>query len=317
MSATLRREDRPPAPTPGTEKSPRARSSYGRTGRAAYLFISPFYILYVLFMVVPILAGLYLSLTQWAGLGSPEFIGLQNYVRLFQDARFLESLANTAIFTVFALAIVLPASLLTATALNAKGLKFRDFFRTLYFIPVVLSPVIVALVFGLIFDSSSGLVNVGLNAVFGLPSVPWLTDGFWAKVVVVILVLWRWTGYLTIFFLAGLQAIPEEQYEAAELDGAGIVQRFRNVTLPNLRPVTAFIFVTMLVATAQIFEEPFLLTNGGPGTATLSVALYIYRIAFQQQELGYAAAAGVVMFAIVFTLGRVSNTLLRVGKSPS
>lgn len=315
MTATLPRPQQAPPPATRSARAVRKRAGFGHTGRAAYWFISPFYVLYLLFMIVPILAGLYLSLTQWAGLGSPDFVGIDNYVRLFQDAKFVESLFNTAIFTVFALVIVLPASLLTATALNSRGLKFRDFFRTLYFIPVVLSPVIVALVFGLIFDSSSGLVNITMNALFGTPNIPWLTDGFWAKVVVVILVLWRWTGYLTIFFLAGLQAIPEEQYEAAELDGASIVQRFFNVTLPNLRPVTAFIFVTMLVATAQIFEEPFLLTNGGPGTATLSVALYIYRIAFQQQELGYAAAAGVVMFVIIFALGRISNTVLRVGKS--
>lgn len=292
----------------------RGKSWMGRISAVPYVFISPFFILYILFMIVPIGAGLYLSFTRWAGLGAPRFIGFDNYVRLFQDERFLVSLGNTAFYTIFSLVVVLPASLLIATALNFRGLKFRDFFRTLYFLPVVLSPVIIALVFGLIFDGDNGLVNVLLNALLGIPSVPWLTDEFWAKIVVVLLVLWRWTGYLTIFFLAGLKAIPGEQYEAAEIDGAGVIRQFFSVTLPNLQPVTAFIFVTMLVATAQIFEEPFLLTNGGPGLATLSSAMFIFRVAFQQQELGYAAAAGVVLFAIVFLLGRISNSLLRIGR---
>jgi multiple sugar transport system permease protein len=290
------------------------RRKINGTSVAPYIFISPFFLLYTLFMVVPIGAGFYLSLTDWAGLGTPRFVGLANYTRLFADERFLASLGNTGIFTVFALAVVLPASLLIATALNARGLHFRDFFRTLYFLPVVLSPVIVALVFGLIFDGDKGLFNVVMDALFGLPGIPWLTDGFWAKVVVVVLVLWRWTGYLTIFFLAGLQAIPDEQYEAAELDGAGPIRRFYSVTLPNLKPVTSFIFVTMLVATAQIFEEPFLLTSGGPGSSTLSAAMFIYEAAFQQQRLGFASAAGVVLFAIIFVLGRLSNWVLRVGR---
>lgn len=291
----------------------RVRAVQRRRDLTPYAFISPFFVLYLLFMVVPIGAGVYLSFTRWAGLGAPEVIGFANYTRLFRDDRFLDSLLNTGIYTTFSLVVVLPTSLLIATALNARGLRFRDFFRTLYFLPVVLSPVIVALVFGLVFESN-GLINVVMDALFGVPAVPWLTDPVWARVVVVTLVLWRWTGYLTIFFLAGLQGIPEEQYEAAELDGAGVVRQFFAVTLPNLRPVTAFIFVTMLVATAQIFEEPYLLTNGGPGSATISTTMFIFRVAFERQELGYAAAGGVVMFIIVFALGRIANAFLRVGR---
>lgn len=291
------------------------RSGRRRLGSGApYLFISPFYILYLLFMVVPILIGLYLSCTNWAGLGTPQWVGLQNYLNLFTDQSFVISLINTGIYTVVVLVLVLPAALLISTALNARGLRLRDFFRTLYFVPVVLSPIIIALVFGLIFEGENGLINATMNALFGWPPVGFLTDPFWARVVVIVLVMWRWTGYLTIFFMAGLQAIPDEQYEAAEIDGAGAVRRFFSVTLPNLRPVTAFLFVTMLVATAQIFEEPFLLTNGGPGENTLSVSMFIYRAAFQRQQLGYAAAAGVVMFIIVFALGRLFNRILGIGR---
>nr|WP_269329812.1 sugar ABC transporter permease [Kineosporia babensis] len=211
--------------------------------------------------------------------------------------------------------VVLPASLLLASALNARGLKLRDTFRIIFFVPVVISPIVVALVFGLIFDGQFGLMNALLQAVFGFGGIEWTTDPLWARVVVVVLVLWRWTGYLTIFFLAGLQNVPRELYEAAALDGAGAVRSFLSVTLPALRPVTAFIGVTVLVSTAQIFEEPFLLTQGGPGESTLSIAMFIYRAAFQRQELGYAAAAGVLMFAAVFTIGRIALRLFQVGRN--
>jgi ABC-type sugar transport system permease subunit len=291
------------------------RTGSGTARWAPYAFISPFFVLFTLFMIVPIGAGAYLSLTDWAGLGSPVYIGFDNYTRLFQDPSFGAALGNTAIYTVFALAVVLPASLLLAQALNARGLKLRDFFRLTYFMPVVLSPIIIALVFGLIFDGQYGLLNAVLEALFGFGGVSWLTDPFWARAVVVILVLWRWTGFLTIFFLAGLQAVPRELLEAAEVDGAGPVRRFFSVTLPQLKPITAFIAVTMLVNTAQIFEEPFLLTQGGPGESTLSVSMFLYRAAFQRQELGYAAAAGVVMFIIIFALGRASSSAMGVGRT--
>lgn len=282
---------------------------------APYAFISPFFVLFTVFMLVPILAGVYLSTTEWAGLGTPEFIGLDNYTRLLRDASFGAALANTAFYTAFAMIVVLPLSLLIALALDARGLKLRDFFRLTYFMPVVLSPIIIALVFGLIFDGQYGLFNAVLDALFGFGGISFLTDPVWARVVVVVLVLWRWTGYLTIFFLAGLQNVPRELHEAAALDGAGPVRRFFAVTLPQLRPVTAFIAVTMLVNTAQIFEEPFLLTQGGPGESTLSVSMFVYRAGFQRQELGYAAAAGVVMFVIVFVLGRIGTRAFGVGRT--
>jgi ABC-type sugar transport system permease subunit len=128
------------------------------------------------------------------------------------------------------------------------------------------------------------------------------------------LIVWRWTGYLTIFFLAGLQGVPRELHEAAQIDGAGPVKRFLNVTLPALRPVTAFVVVTSLVGSAQIFEEPWLLTQGGPNFATLTTAIFIYRAAFQRQDIGYACAAGVVLFGIVFVIGQAASRLLGVGR---
>jgi ABC-type sugar transport system permease subunit len=283
---------------------------------APYAFISPFFILFGLFMAVPILVGLYLSCTDWAGLGTPKWVGPRNYTDLLTDASFWTSMGNTAVYVVFTLLVVVPAALLIAQALNARGLRGRDVFRLAFFMPVVISPIVITLVFGLFFDTEFGIVNGALKAVFGFGGIDWTGDPVWAKVTVVILVLWRWTGYLTVFFLAGLQNVPRELYEAAAIDGAGPVRRFASVTLPALKPVTAFIAVTVLVSTAQIFDEPFLLTQGGPGESTLSVAMFVYRAGFQRQQLGYAAAAGVVLFLVVVALGLPANRLLGVGRDP-
>ncbi|MFC4006235.1 carbohydrate ABC transporter permease [Nonomuraea purpurea] len=281
---------------------------------APYLFISPFYLLYALFLVVPIGIGGYLSLTEWAGLGTPLWVGLDNYAKLFGDESFLRAVVNTVLYVLFAVCVVVPAALLIATALNARGLRGRDLFRLTFFVPVVLSPIVIALVFTLIYDREFGLLNAALRGLFGWGGIDWLGEPSWAKVSVMFLVLWRWTGYLTIFFLAGLKNIPREFYEAAAIDGAGRLRTFSNVTVPMLRPVTAFVAVTVMVGTAQILEEPMLLTRGGPSEATLSVAMFIYREAFTRQQLGYAAAAGVVMFVIVFAIGRTANAVFGVGR---
>ncbi|MET9356985.1 sugar ABC transporter permease [Streptomyces sp. NPDC006617] len=296
---------------------PAGRSWWSRHQRtlAPYVFISPFYVLYALFLLAPVLVGLYLSCTDWAGLGTPQWVGLRNYRDLLTDHSFWTSVGNTALYVVFTLCVVVPAALLIAQALNARGLRGRDLFRMTYFMPVVISPIVITLVFGLIFDREFGLINATLRALFGFGGVDWLGEPAWARVTVVVLVLWRWTGYLTIFFLAGLQNVPRELYEAAAIDGAGAVRRFWNVTLPALRPVTAFIAVTVLVNTAQIFDEPFLLTQGGPGESTLSVAMFIFRAGFQRQQLGYAAAAGVLLFVAVFVLGQLAMRVLGVGRS--
>lgn len=301
-----------PRSRPRTDAAPRTRTA---ATRAPYLFISPFYVLYGLFMVVPIGVGIYLSLTDWAGIGSPEFVGLRNYRWLFTDSSFYTALGNTVVYVAVSMLVVLPLALLIAQALNARGLRGRDLFRLSYFTPVVLSPIVIALVFTLFYDREFGLFNAFLRGVFGFGGIDWLGDPTWAKVSVVLLVIWKWTGYMTIFFLAGLQNVPRELYEAAALDGSGPVRTFFAVTLPMLRPITAFVAVTTLVSSAQIFEEPFLLTQGGPGESTVSIAQFIYRAAFERQQMGYAAAGGVVMFVLVFALGRTANKFFGVGSN--
>ncbi|MGD6741262.1 carbohydrate ABC transporter permease [Streptomyces sp. BH106] len=280
-----------------------------------YLFIAPFYVLYVLFMLVPIVVALWLSLCEWVGLGTPHWVGPRNYQHLLADASFHRALGNTGIYVLVSLVVIVPAALFVAQAINARGVRARDLWRTAYFVPIVVSPIVVALIFGLIFDQQFGLLNSLLRALFGTGSVDWLGDPTLSKVAISLVTVWRWTGYLTIFFLAGLQNVPRELYEAAAIDGAGRVRTFVTVTLPALKPVTAFVAVTSFIGAAQIFDEPYLLTGGGPAEATLSVAMFIYRAAFERQQFGYAAAAGVVLFVVVFTLSRIFNRLLGIGRT--
>ncbi|MGX1911597.1 carbohydrate ABC transporter permease [Streptomyces phaeochromogenes] len=294
------------------QTAPRLKQS-----RAPYLFIAPFYVLYVFFMLVPVLVSLWLSLTEWVGLGTPHWVGLRNYRLLATDVSFHRALGNTGVFVMIAVFVVVPLALLIAQALNTRGLRVRDLWRTAYFVPIVVSPIIVALIFGLIFDRQFGLLNSVLRALFGTGGVDWLGDPDLAKVSIGLVMLWRWTGYLTVFFLAGLQAVPKELYEAAALDGAGRIRTFTTVTLPALKPVTAFVVVTSFIGAAQIFEEPYLLTGGGPAESTLSVTMFIYRAAFQRQQFGYAAAAAVVLFVLVFGLSQLFNRLLGIGRSTS
>jgi multiple sugar transport system permease protein len=292
----------------------RKRTQRRRDRWVPYAFISPFYVLYVLFMVGPIGVAIWLSFCSWVGLGAPHWVGLRNYRLLATDASFHRALANTGYYVLVCMLIVVPAALLVAQALNTRGLRVRDLWRTAYFLPTVVSPIIIALVFGLLFDQQYGLVNSATHSLFGTGGTDWLGDPTLAKVTIGIIMLWRWTGYLAVFFLAGLQNIPRELYEAAALDGAGRLRSFTAVTLPTLRPVTSFVAVTSFIAAAQIFDEPYLLTGGGPAESTMSVAMFIYRAAFQRQQFGYAAAAGVVLFVIVFAVSQLLNRLLGIGR---
>jgi ABC-type sugar transport system permease subunit len=299
-----------PAPPP----APRTGSAGSSGGRAPYLFIAPFFLLYTLFMIAPIVAAVYLSLTEWVGLGVPDWVGLDNYATLLQDASFGTALVNSLVYVLVAVLVVVPCALLIAQALNARGLRARDLFRMTFFVPMVLSPIVIALVYSLLLDTEYGLLNAVLQALFGVGEIDWLGDPTLAKVSISFVLLWRWVGYLTIFFLAALQAVPRELYEAAELDGAGALRRFTAVTLPGIRPVTAFIVVTSFISAAQLFDEPYVLTRGGPGEATLSVAMFVYRAAFERQQFGYAAAAGVVLFAVVFGVSQLLNRALAIGR---
>ena len=275
---------------------------------APYFFIAPFFVVFVTIFLGPILAGVYISLTQWNGIGQAKFIGVSNYVRLFEDPKVGLAATNTLWYVGGALLLVIPAALGIASALNQPALRFRTGFRVIYFLPVLTSIVVIALMFGLLYDRDIGLVNWLLSLV-GIEPVYWLGKT-WGKLTIDTLIVWRWAGYLSLYFLAGLQAIPKDLYDSAEVDGANGWQRFTNVTVPMLRPIIIFVAVTVLIGSSQIFEEPYILTGGGPQDTTLSMAMELYREGLAQLNFGYACAIGIALFAVSFCVSWAQIRLL-------
>ncbi len=268
---------------------------------APYAFISPFYILFAIFFMAPSLIALVLSLFRWDGINDPRFVLARNYGRLLSDKVFAQVATNTAIYAIASLLIVLPLALVLAVLLNAKSLRFSNVWRAMYFTPVVTSTVAITLVFQILYSRDTGLLNAPL-IYLGLEPIYWLGDRSWAKVAIIILIAWRSTGLLTIYFLAGLQSIPEELYEAASIDGASMMQKFFRITIPMLRPIILFVSIIVLLSSIQIFDEPQILTQGGPANSTMSVVQYLYERGYTRLRLGFASAVGTVLFATVFIL---------------
>jgi arabinooligosaccharide transport system permease protein len=299
---------------PATGAGSRLRGWTQRRTVAPYLFIAPFFLLYLAFLVGPTVWAVWLSLHAWDGITEQVWVGLRNYSNLLDDPTFRAAALNTLVYAAASLFLLMPLALALALAVNRRGLRGKDVFRLAFFIPAVLSPLVISVVFLVIFNGNSGLLNALLRGVFGLRPVAWLETPIWAKVAIIIVILWRWTGYVMIFFLAGLQAIPRDLYESAQVAGANAWQEFRYVTLPLLRPVTAFISVVLLIGAAQTFEEPYILTQGGPGDATISVSQFVYREGLTNGRFGYASAASVVLFVAIFLATYLQIRLFRIGR---
>jgi len=272
---------------------------------APYFFVSPFFILFFIFFLLPSLAALVLGFFRWSSLGTPEFFGLRNYERLFADPIFWKSVKNTLFYSGVSLFVIVPLALLEALALNSSRLRFSTFWRAIYFAPIVTSAVAISLVFRHLYNSQYGLINQILLSLGG-KAIDWLGDGSYVKIAVMGELLWRWTGLISIYFLAGLQSIPEELHEAAAIDGANEIQRFFHITLPMLRPVTLFVSVIVLIGSLQIFDDPQVLFGtanpGGPANAGLSIVQYLYGRGINQLLYGYASAVGLFLFLIIFAL---------------
>ena len=268
----------------------RAGGGFHQHKLAPYAFISPFYVLFGLFFVAPSLIALVLSLFRWDGINDPRFVLARNYGRLVSDKVFAQAASNTAVYAIASLSIVIPLALVLAVLLNAKSLRFSNLWRAMYFTPVVTSTVAITLVFQILYDRDVGLLNAPL-IYLGFEPIHWLGDRSWVKVAIIILIIWRSTGLLSIYFLAGLQSIPEELYEAASIDGASMLQKFFRITIPMLRPI--ILFVSIIVLTNG---------SGGPANASMSVVQYLYVRGFTRLRLGFASAVGTVLFATVFIL---------------
>jgi multiple sugar transport system permease protein len=263
-------------------------------------FITPFQIVVVLFRLGPVVAGFFISLTEWNIVGAPKFIGAGNYVRLYHDPVFRTALLNTLYFVALSVPLLIAAGLGLALLYNQPA-KTAVVGRVVTFAPYVMMPTVIGLLWKWIYDTQFGLLNHYL-VIIHLPAVPWLTDVNFAMPSVVMATLWWNLGYTMVIFLAGLQDIPEELYEAARIDGASRWRCFVHVTLPMLKPTTFFVVIITLINSFQVFDQVFVMTNGGPLRHTLTLVQYLYEAGFQQYQLGYASAIAYVLFIMLLAL---------------
>jgi multiple sugar transport system permease protein len=264
-----------------------------------YLFIAPAVLGFLLWVAGPMVISAWLSLTEWDLLSPPEFVGLSNYQAMLKDPLFWQSLKVTAYFTLVSVPLFQGLAFAVALLMNVK-VRGITIFRTVYYLPSIVPVVANALLWAWVFNSDFGLLNAALRTL-GLPKVLWLQDPSWAMPALITMSLWGLGGAMLIY-LAGLQGVPQQLYEAAEIDGANHWNRFRHVTIPMMSPVIFFNLVLGLIGALQTFTQGYIITNGGPQNSTLFYALYLYRRAFTDFKMGYAAALAWVLFTIVLVL---------------
>jgi multiple sugar transport system permease protein len=304
-----------PVPAPASVKkvrNPKRRN--GRQVRAAWMFSLPFLLLYLVFEVGPVLASLGMSLTDMRSTDvtdplAVEVTGLDNYERMLHDDQLQQAMFNTGYFVVVGVPLTLLCGLAVAVALNSGVTRMQTLFRVGYYLPVVSSTVAVSVIWLFVLNGNSGLLNEVLGKV-GIDGRDWLHDDFWAMPSIIALAVWRNLGFQMVVFLAGLQAIPAHLYEAAKMDGAGKWHQLRYVTVPMLRPTVLFSLVVTTIGYLQMFEESYVLTQGGPLHKTQSVSMEIYE-KFGVGEYGYAAAIGYVLFAVMAVLAAIQFRLMR------
>jgi len=280
---------------PSRQPVSKRRSTFG-DDPIGYALITPFYLFLAVFVLFPILVNGYLSFTDY-NFKSMSFIGFSNYNRLFHDSFFLISIRNTFVYAFFTLIFTLALGLIFAQLLNRK-LRGLNGFRTSLFMPHVTSMVAVSMVWLWMYEPSHGTLNQLLDDL-GLAKIDWLFDVKYALMSVIAMSVWKYLGYNMVIFLAGLQGIPRDLYEAASVDGAGALRQFRSITIPMLKPVTFFLVITGLINNFNAFEQIQILTNGGPMNSTTTIVHQIYNRAFNEFQLGYAASMAIVLLVII------------------
>ncbi|NPV52401.1 MAG: sugar ABC transporter permease [Firmicutes bacterium] len=287
---------------------------YRRHERAVvgYLFLAPDVIGLLIFVIGPMIYAFYLSLHEWSGFGPTNYVGWGNYRDLLVDSRFWGSLRTTLYYVVLYVPSLFISSLALAVLVNRR-LPALGFFKTTYFIPVVTSMVVVSIVWGYMFESSYGFLNYLLRCA-GLESRRWIGSAKEAMPSVVLVSTWKAIGYYMVIFLAGLQDIPQEYYDAAKVDGASAWQSFANVTWPLLKPTSFFVIVIIVISSFQVFDQIYVMTRGGPAYATYVILMYIYESGFRFMKLGYASALAFVLFGIIFALTLIQAKYLRSGR---
>ncbi|GJQ33657.1 MAG: sugar ABC transporter permease [Ignavibacteriaceae bacterium] len=279
--------------------------------KAAYIFLAPALTAIFVFFFIPVISAFVISFTDFdiyaiGNYSKFRFTGLDNYIKLFDNPLFWKALKNTFFFVVVSGPLSIAVSLGAAILLNSKLVKFKGVFRLVYFMPVVTTLVAVSIVWRFIYHPEFGLLNYGLSFI-GIDKIDWLGDPNWAMPSIIILSIWKNFGYNMIIFIAGLQNIPEELYEAAHIEGANAWQRFTKITLPMLAPTTIFITIITMIGYFQLFAEPYIMTQGGPLDSTLSIVLYMYQEGFRWWNMGYSSSIAFVLFVII-----LAGTLLQM-----
>ncbi len=267
-----------------------------RKNTMPYLFITVPLFTMLVFMFIPMIVSFWWSLNEYSGLQAPQFVGLQNYIQLFtKDPIFIKTILNTTLFVLMGMGIGPTLGLLTAQLLNQK-VHFQSFFRTAYYMPVMTSLVVVSTIWVMLYNRD-GLINSLFNSL-GLGRVGWLSNPHLSLISVALASIWQGFGFETVVFLAAMQAIPKEHYEAAMIDGAGPVQRFWFITLPALRHVFLFVYIYGIIGSFQVFDQIYVMTSGGPTYSTNTIVYYLFK-KFMDLQLGYASAIAYVLFAIL------------------
>jgi len=278
--------------------------SFKTTTTTAYFFLAPALSAIFIFFFIPVIAAFIISFTDFdiytlGNFSTLRLIGFDNYVKLFSDDLFWTALGNTFYFVVVAGPLSIAVSLTAALLLNSKLVKFKSLFRLAYFLPVVTTLVAVAIVWRFIYHPNFGILNFFLGLI-GINPIDWLGDPDWAMPSIILLAVWKNFGYNMIIFIAGLQNIPEELYEAADIVGANAFQKFKHITLPMLAPTTIFVSIITMIGYFQLFAEPYVMTQGGPLNKTLSIVQYMYQEGFRWWNMGYSASIAFVLFIIIF-----------------
>jgi ABC-type sugar transport system permease subunit len=286
----------------------RAQASRPGGSGWAYLFLAPFLALFTMFLLYPVVSTVIISLQTKNGLGPGTFVGLANYEALLRDPRFGVAVRNSIAFTLLGLLVTVPSAFLLALGLNSRRLRGRAAFRLIFFLPAAASAVIGAMLGYVFFDRQYGFINTQLGV-----DVPWLTSGTLILPTIYLVIYWKYVGYQALYFLAGLQAIEPEIVDAAQVDGARGWQIVRYILLPLVRPILLVVVVLVILGSAQIFAEPYLLTRGtgGPGQGGLTVAMMIWEAAFRQFRFGYAAAIAMVSVTVAVLASIVAVRALR------
>ena len=276
--------------------------------RAPYLFILPFFILFLVFQLIPTVWTFYISLTNWRGIGDPVFCGFENYRKLMLDNMFWDALKNTVVYWLTGLVLILVFAVLIANLLNSELLRGRVFFKTVTFLPNICAAIAMGLIFRMLFDENTGLINEALQAVGG-KRIPWMTSTEYSKLPVIILNVWRNTPWFTMIILSGLLNISRDYYEAATVDGAGRWKQFWYITMPSLKNILFFCSITLTVDSWKIFNESYILP--GPGTSNTSLFQYMYESGFNIFNMGFASAIGVILIIILAVLSMVQMAARR------